>query len=208
MPSVQARRKATQRRAVSKQRKRVKVRNRINGAIARARVMIAKRRKLIRQDDGAPGVRAVRAALTMVGKVENNNDAPWLHKMENDLPHDRLDWMVPGNPYCGLGVIWSWWVGAKKELPDGYVYTPNICGGGAYGRKVSAYDAKPGDSVVFHFGSGGAKHVGLARGPAKNGVIPTVEFNTSPSDAGSQGNGGGVWPRNRSLGLVLCVVRP
>jgi hypothetical protein len=208
MPSVQARRKATQRRARSKQRKRIKVRNRLNKAIARARAQIAKRRKLIRQGSGDPGVKAVRYALRFAGKTESppgSNDAPFLAAWRAKFP--TLAWMK-GQPWCGLFCIAAWELGAGKRLPDGTVYTPNIDGGGAYGTEVSASNARPGDMVVFHFGSGDAKHVGLARGPAKGGVIPTIEGNTAFDNSGSQSNGGAVAIRNRSLGLVLKVVRP
>lgn len=159
------------------------------------------------------GTKAIAAASRMVGKTETgNNDAGWLRAMERDLPHHRLDWMIPGNPYCGFGVVWAWWVGAGVVLPDGAVYTPNICpwGGQKIGNakftRVAPENAKPGALVVFNFGSGGAKHVGLARGPMRGGVIPTVEFNTSPDSGGSQANGGGVWKRTRSRGLILCVL--
>lgn len=209
MPNLTDRRKATQRRALKKQRARVRYLHKLRGAIAKARKNITARRRLIRQGAN-PGAAAVRAALSMVGKTETGyNDAPWLRAMERDILKAgyQLDWMIPGQPYCGFGVIWAW-LKAGKKLPAGTVYTPNICPSDAYGTKVSAYNARPGDLVVFHFGSGGAKHVGLALGPAKGGVIQCVEFNTSPSNAGSQGNGGGVWKRSRPLGLVQCVKRP
>lgn len=160
-----------------------------------------------------PGQLALAAAGRMVGKRETgDNDAAWLRQMEDDLPHDRLDWMIPGNPYCGFGCIWSWWAGARLLLPDGTVYTPNICpwGGTTQGQvrfvRCRPEDAKPGALVVMHFGSGGAKHVAMARGPMRNGQIPCREFNTSPSNAGSQANGGGCWDRTRPRGFVLCTL--
>lgn len=142
-------------------------------------------------------------AASQVGKTENNNRAPWLDEWARKYVGS---WMV-GQPWCGLFCIVAW-AHAGKKLPQGTVFTPNICPGGSYGRKVSASSAQPGDLVVMNFGSGGAKHVGLARGPARGGVIPTIEGNTSPGSGGSQANGGGVWKRSRPLGQVLCVKRP
>lgn len=159
------------------------------------------------------GLLALASAHKMVGKVEvGYNDAPWLRQMENDLPHNRLDWMIPGQSYCGFGCIWSYWDGAKVLLPDGTVYTPNICpyGGHYLGdlkfTRVEPENAKPGALVVMNFGAGGAKHVALARRPMRRGTIDTREFNTSPGSGGNQGNGGGVWDRNRPKGYILCVL--
>ena len=219
MPSLLARRKATQRRALAKQRARIRRYRALRAAIQKARGTIARRRKLIRTAGDPPGVLALRAARTMLGKTETgNNDAAWLRQIENDLPHNRLDWMIPGNPYCGLGVIWSYWKGAGLELPDGTVYTPNILSyaGTVFtardGRKyklvkVAPKQATKGAIVVVDFTPGtGADHVCLARGPMRNGVIATVEFNTSPGNGGSQANGGGVYERTRPRAFVLGVL--
>ena len=178
--------------------------------------MLARARKNVKAWEArkaGTGTNALRAAARMVGKSERGaNDAPWLRQMEDDLPHNRLDWMIPGQPYCGFGCIWSWWAGAKTLLPDGTVFTPNICpwGGKTLGKvkfvRVAPEQAKPGALVVINFGSGGAKHVALARGPMRNGAIPTTEFNTSPTSAGSQANGDGVWKKTRPRGFVLCTL--
>jgi hypothetical protein len=217
MPSLLERRKATQRRALAKQRARRRRFHAIRASIAKAAKNIAARRKLIRAAEAPPGQLALQAAGTMLGKVETGyNDAAWLRQMEADLPHDRLDWMIPGQPYCGLGVIWSYWKGARRLLPDGTVYTPNILGyagkafsaaGGGYKLvRVEPEQAKPGAIVVMDFNGGGADHVALARGPMRGGAIPTREFNTSPSSAGSQANGGGVFDRTRPRAYVLGVL--
>lgn len=165
------------------------------------------------------GLAALAAAHTLLNKHEvGYNDAPWLRHMEDQLPHDRLDWMIPGQSYCGFGCIWSYWRGAKVLLPDGTVYTPNVCPyGGSTKQTLPDKDrvkfvrttpegAKPGALVVFNFGSGGAKHIGLARGAMRGGVMPTREFNTAPGSGGNQANGGGVYDRNRSRVLILCVL--
>lgn len=161
---------------------------------------------------GTPGVRAVRHLARYVGKTETAyNDAPWLRAWEDSLPHNRLDWMIPGNPYCGLGDIVGWWGGAKKLLPDDTVSTVAIANrarsGNGY-RRVSLSEAKPGDLVVFHFGSGGPKHTGLLRQPIRGGTVHCTEANTSPGSGGSQSNGGGVWNRSRPVGFIHSIARP
>lgn len=170
-----------------------------------------------------PGLLALAAAHRMVGKTETRyNDASWLQEMEGDLPHDRLDWMIPGQSYCGFGVIWAYWEGAHLLLPDGTVYTPNVCPWGGTTRdtpisrgtgqgrvrfvRVSPENAKPGALVVMNFGSGGAKHIALARSRMVKGVIPTREFNTTPGAGGNQANGGGCWDRDRARGLIMCTL--
>lgn len=159
------------------------------------------------------GLLALAAAHRMVGKHEvGYNDGPWLRQMENDLPHDRLDWMIPGQSYCGFGCIWSYWVGAHVLLPDGTVYTPNICPWGDSKKeqvrfvRTTPENAKPGALIVFNWGSGGAKHVAMARGRMVGGVIPTREFNTAPAAGGNQSNGDGCYDKTRARGLILCVL--
>ena len=184
---------------------------RLVASIARLNRTIRRRREALAGGDGA---KAARYLLGFVGRTESppgSNDAPFLRDWENRLGHDRLDWMIPGQPWCGLACIAAWKFGAGKLLPDGTVYTPNIVNWARAGEHFEAVppdEAKPGDLVVFDFDSGGADHVGLALWPARAGLIPTVEGNTSPSDAGSQANGGGVFKRSRHVGLIAVVARP
>ena len=185
----------------------------LNASIAKLNRAIRRREEKLAGGDGA---KAVRYLLGFVGRTESppsSNDAPFLRDWENRLGHDRLDWMIPGQPWCGFACIAAYKYGAGRELPDGTVYTPNIVNWARSGRHFKAVppgEAKPGDLVVFDFPGGdpSADHVGLALGPARAGVIPTVEGNTSPSDAGSQANGGGVFKRSRPIGLIAVVARP
>ncbi len=160
------------------------------------------------------GDKAADYLLGYVGQTESpagSNDAPFLRKWEDGLPHNRLDWMIPGQPWCGFAVLAAWYYGAGKLLPDNTVYTPAIVARANSGdgfTRIDPYAAKRGDLVVFDFDGGGADHVGLALGPAKSGSIPTVEGNTSAGDGGSQSNGGGVFQRLRPLNIVVCVARP
>lgn len=178
-------------------------------------------RKKVMDANSPPGERVLEAAKSMLGKTEvRNNDAPWLVQMEADVlaAGSKVGWMIPGNPYCGLGVMWSYLKGLGILLPDGMVYTPNILNyagmtfrakdGSRYRLyRVPPSDAKPGAIVVFDWSPGsGADHTGLARGPLRSGVMSTREFNTSPTNAGSQSNGGGVFDRTRFTGNILGVL--
>lgn len=191
----------------------------------RRRVVAEKRLANYREQLAAervqPGKLVLAAAATQLGHHETgSNDAPWLRSMEADLQRagSGVGWVIPGQPYCGFGVLWSVLRGLAFRLPDGMVYTPNIAGyaglrfkardGKRYKLvRVSPEHAKPGAIVVFDWVPGtGADHTGLARGPMRGGVIPTREFNTSPGSSGSQSNGGGVYDRLRYRANVLAVL--
>ena len=207
MPSLTERRKATQRRALAKQKKRIGLRNRINGAIARARVRIGRRRKLIDAASANPGEKAVRYLEGYVGKTENNNSAPFLKAWWAKL---SMAWM-DHQPWCGGACVAAWELGANHPVPHDSVSTIAIANRAARGdgfTRVPFEQTQAGDFVVMHFGSGQPKHVGLARGPMKGNVFHNVEGNTSSSNSGSQSDGGGVFPRSRPRGLVHTVARP
>lgn len=179
--------------------------------IGRLRVSITRRRRnLAAATAGAAGARAVDFLMDRAGWHEtgSSNDSEFLGGWRErfDMP-----WMR-GQPWCGLAVMAAWSYGAGKSLPQDTVSTVAILNRARSGngfKAVRSTDAKPGDLVVFNYpGGAAAEHVGLARGPARNGLIPTVEGNTSPGSGGSQNNGGGIWPRSRPVGLIAVVARP
>ena len=74
--------------------------------------------------------------------------------------------------------------------------------------KIAPSKATTGDIVIFDFPGGyETDHVGFIRKPSSKGVIHTIEGNTS-GGAGSQSNGGGVFKRDRSYGVVHSIWRP
>lgn len=181
----------------------------LNASLAKLNATIRRRRARL---DGGDGADAVRWLLAMAGQTESppgSNDAPFLAEWRRWFP--TLAWMR-GQPWCGFACIAAWYKGADKRLPDGTVYTPNIvtwAHAGTHFKAIAASQAKPGDLVVFDWSPGtGADHVALALGPAVNGLIPTIEGNTSATNAGSQSNGGGIFKRSRPVGLVAVVARP
>lgn len=102
--------------------------------------------------------------------------------------------------------------GADIPLKARLAYTPYICADASAGTngltRVPFDQVQEGDLVVFNFGSGIAKHVGLAVGPFSNGYTDCIEGNTSSGSSGSQDNGGGVFRRQRPVSHVICVARP
>lgn len=181
----------------------------LNASIAKLNLTIKRRQDKL---SGGPGEKAARYLLGMAGRTESppgSNDSPFLAQWRKEFP--TLAWMK-GQPWCGFACIAAWYHGAGKKLPDGVVYTPNIvmwAKAGTHFKAIPPTAAKAGDLVVFDWNPGtGADHVGLALGPAVGGVIPTVEGNTSATNAGSQSNGGGIFKRSRPVGFIAVVARP
>lgn len=176
--------------------------------VAKAEKALAKVRK-----DMAPkqtrGQRALSAGGQWLGRTENNNRAPWLDAWAVQYVGR---WMI-GQSWCGLYCIVAW-AAAGVALPKDTVSTVAILGRARRGDGFHMIDpkkAEPGDLVVMDFDrSRGpeAMHVGLARGPMVNGIIPTREGNTSSGSGGSQNNGGGIYDRTRPASVVVCVARP
>ena len=121
-----------------------------------------------------------------------------------------------GSPWCGAFV---YWVLQKHKVGDhpigktGIFYTPAIVNAAkAQGiwrsdSTASLSKIKPGDLVLFDFnGSGNAQHVGFAEKYLGGGNVQTIEGNTSPTNRGSQNNGGGVYRRVRNTASIMGYV--
>ncbi len=61
---------------------------------------------------------------------------------------------------------------------------------------------RPGDIAIYRFG-----HTGIVEHAAGSSAT-AIEGNTSPGEAGSQSNGGGVFRRTRTLSAALAYIRP
>jgi peptidoglycan hydrolase-like protein with peptidoglycan-binding domain len=76
-------------------------------------------------------------------------------------------------------------------------------------KQIKPADALAGDVVIFDFPGGyETDHVGFIRAASKGKNIYTIEGNTSSGAGGSQANGGGVYARTRSFGVVESIWRP
>lgn len=169
-------------------------------------------RKRIKAKRKSGGEKAVAWALARVGTTEspagsNKGPYPISHCQVFTIGYD-------GVPWCGCFVASAAIeeAGADVPLKARLAYTPYICTDAMADtnglRRVSLDDVERGDLVVFNFGSGIAKHVGIAVGPITGGMTDCVEGNTSSGTSGSQDNGGGVYRRSRPISDVICVARP
>lgn len=114
-----------------------------------------------------------------------------------------------GVPYCAMFVAWVL-AQAGQSCPG---MPTASCGTALSGaRKAgivrsSKKSAKPGDLVIFDWSGrcSATNHIGFVE---KNcgSYIQTIEGNTSSGSSGSQGNGGGVYRRTRSWGVVTAVI--
>lgn len=117
-------------------------------------------------------------------------------------------------PWCGCFAGFSGIKKGKANIPAKLRlgYTPYIDADAKAGQNgltdVGADGCKKGTYVVFHFGAGGAKHVGIATGPVRDGLITTIDGNTSSGTSGSQDNGGGVFERTRPISQVIRFADP
>lgn len=123
-----------------------------------------------------------------------------------------------GYPYCAYGsmlaALGSGSYTAKAGLVDGKfnpLYVPEIeslARQGKYGmRQVGWGEAKPGDFVIFNWDGGVPDHIGMLVEVSSHYGATCVEANTSPSNAGSQSNGGGVYVRNRDRSQIQSIIR-
>jgi hypothetical protein len=83
---------------------------------------------------------------------------------------------------------------------DQYINADVRAGKNGFEREVSVNDARPGDIATF------PGHIGLVVGPTRNGMIHTIEGNTSASD-GSNRNGGEVAEHKHPVSEVTIVGR-
>jgi hypothetical protein len=156
---------------------------------------------------------AVRWANRQLGTREvppNSNKGPKITQWEVASGYPWVKNAAQGVPWCQCFANAAAGEGDATLVADGY--TPNFLAGKYRSkgyRPVSLGEARPGDFVYFKWpGVSGAicDHVGIFLALGKSAVT-CVEGNTSPDNAGSQNNGGGVYKRTRSRGLVAGAVR-
>lgn len=159
--------------------------------------------------------RALKWANDAVGVVEQppgSNSGPRISKWQREAGYAGG---TPGVPYCACFVACGVQHATRKRIRARQLggYCPSIvamAGSGSLGlRLVKLDNALPGDLVFFDF-PGGERHdhVGFFVKHNHDGTFSTIEANTSPSNSGSQANGGGVYRRVRANGLASAVVRP
>jgi hypothetical protein len=178
----------------------------IRKSYERTKAMIAARRRSIRRHSGGAGV-AIRWALSKVGITEN---PPGSNRGGEITVWQQAfgSWLV-GAPWCGVFVgtamVKAGVQGVNSRVAAvAFIEDDARAGRNGFEKLVSVHQAKPGDAVCL-FGRG--IHVELVE-RVGNGVLYTVGGNTSPSNAGSQSNGGGCFRRARAFSQVHAVARP
>lgn len=148
--------------------------------------------------------KALTIARGEAGYVEGRNN--WTKYARDQWPD------VQNQAWCGSFVGWCYWKAGFDMRGKVWVpYVPYIV---AWAEKIGAWTTKSGtqkdgDLVVFNWGGRGAvDHVGISWRDERPGVgYRSVEGNTSPSNKGSQGNGGGVHVRYRKRSDIAGWVR-
>lgn len=175
-----------------------------------AKAKLVARRKELRGRSIPDRLKVVKLALSFVGTKESpagSNGGPHISDWENRFAMGR-------GPWCGA------FAGAMIELATGHkvdrgvVFTPNIKNfainkTGGFRRWITdPTQFRAGDLLLFDFPDShpGIQHVGICRGPAKAGLVPTVEGNTSFGN-GSQDNGGCVAARTRPTAFIVGAAR-
>lgn len=168
--------------------------------------------------------RQLRAMRTMVGwanrklveQPANSNVVPFLVALGRRFGviagYSRMGW-----PWCAYSVMLAALSEGSTTARDGLVrgrfnplYVPEIeslARSGKYGMRVVSWDnAKPGDFVTFNWDGGVPDHIGMLV-ERYTDTAKCVEGNTSPTNAGSQSNGGGVYVRYRDRSQIQAVIR-
>jgi hypothetical protein len=115
---------------------------------------------------------------------------------------------INGYAWCATFVV-AMCRAAGVTLPSESAYTPWMARAFTHAG-IWHTSPEPGDVVFFDFAKGGdgVEHVGIVESVRPDGRIVTIEGNTSPGEAGSQDNGGGVYRRVRSTTSVVGYGRP
>lgn len=138
-------------------------------------------------DDPEPGSEAGRWLANKMGQ-------PWLAGPSEDI------W------WCMAFVSMCFDMAGEIDAIGGFSYNTDVTKNRM--KKVSIEDAQRGDVVLFDWDQDGlTDHVGIVEANLGDGWLQTIEGNTSPSNAGSQSAGNGVYRRQRSWGID-CVLRP
>jgi len=152
----------------------------------------------------ATGADVVRIALGEVGYTEGPNN---FNKYAAEVGHAN------NQPWCGTFTDAMLKRAGQTGEPSS-VWTPS--GLVAYRKAGRALDrngpAQAGDIVYFDYGgstdASKVDHVGIVVQPRLDGQVETVEGNTSPTNAGSQSAGGGVYRRVRPRSIIAGFGRP
>jgi hypothetical protein len=148
---------------------------------------------------------AVRWARSKIGVHEKPASSNWGHPVQDWILFTGYDGPVF---WCGCFVAFAVVKKGGADVPerirlgfDQHINQDAQAATNGFEGTVDVSDARPGDIATFDF-----RHIGLVAGPTKNGMIHTIDGNTSASD-GSDNNGGQVAEHRRPVSQVTCVGR-
>jgi hypothetical protein len=152
---------------------------------------------------------AVRWARSKIGKHESPAGSNWGLPVQKWITFTGYDGPVL---WCGCFVCFAVVNRGGADVPnrirlgfDGYVIDDAQNERNGFQGAVSPSAARAGDIATFDFGEG-RRHIALVAGPTRNGMIHTIDGNTSRDD-GTNPNGGEVAEHRRPVSLVTCVGR-
>lgn len=139
-------------------------------------------------DDPEPGSESGRYLASKMGQ-------PWLSGPSTDV------W------WCMCFVSMCFDLAGEINAIGGFSYNTDVTLNRMSNSVVPVAHAQRGDVVIFNWDSGPTDHVGIVEANLGNGWLQTIEGNTSPSNAGSQSAGNGVYRRQRNTSIA-AVIRP
>jgi CHAP domain len=144
--------------------------------------------------------RVLDVARTQIGTVEG---AGGTNPYGRAYGADRVAW-------CAQFVWWCFQQAGAGHLIPKTAYTPTLAGWYQQ-RGQASRSPRVGSLVLFDWPGDGVdriSHVGLVEAVNPNGMLTTIEGNTTSGVAGNQRMGGGVWRRNRATSAVVVYGHP
>jgi|GEM_PF-1587338 len=155
------------------------------------------RKQLRKQFDKTAGERAIEKTKNLVGVHEEPSGSNWGGKVEEMIKFTGYSEPVF---WCGCCACWIVVKVGGAKIPTrirlgyaGYILSDALSGSNGLSA-VPVAQARPGDIGTLW----NAEHIVTVRGPAKNGMVPTREGNTSAAN-GSQSNGGEIADKERPM---------
>lgn len=114
-----------------------------------------------------------------------------------------------GGAWCAAYNGWVWLIATGvdiRPLLELEYYVPGLR---SWAMKIGAWKTsgqKNGDMVIYKNSKGSYFHTGLVWRDENSSLYRAIEGNTSPTNAGSQGNGGGVYIRYRNKSMIAGYI--
>ena len=167
-----------------------------------------------------PGTMVQRATWTMrivEGPLEvfGNNIGPYVQQIQrlgSELGEGDWPWCAATVSWALRSAGWQHWRAFVKNEPEAWVPGwVDAARARKYGMSIVPwYTTRNGDAIAFQFDTDAHHdHIGfvLSRPSLTTGIAPTIEGNTSRTNAGSQSDGAGLWRRQRETKPPHAIIR-